>query len=243
MATSPHIIHPHAGRAHTHTVIFLHGRDSTAEEFAGELLESEASDEVAGLIAGPDKAQTRTLPDLFPTVRWVFPVAPIIRSERFDTDMSQWFDMWSVENPNERSEVQAEGLKRSVALLGELIGMEGERVPKGRIFLAGISQGFVTALAAFLSDGDGGFAGLIGWCTWLPCLECDAQERNIIPVFLAHAKDDDVVPLANGENLRSELDGLGFAVEWHVYEDGGHWINEPQGMDDMSLFIHRGMDL
>jgi predicted esterase len=75
----------------------------------------------------------------------------------------------------------------------------------------------------------------------MPCFEYDAQERQNVPVFLAHAKDDEVVPVANGEILRSTLDGLGLAVEWHVYEDGGHWINEPQGMDDMSLFIQRRM--
>lgn len=198
MATPPHIVDPRAGQAHTHTIIFLHGRDSTAAEFADELLESEASDEVAGLLAGPGKAQTQA---------------------------------------------QTEGLERSVALLGQIVGREEERVPRHRMFLAGISQGFVTALAALLSGGSGGLAGLIGWCSWMPCVGSDAQGRNTIPVFLAHARDDEVVPLANGESLRSELAGLGFAVEWHVYEDGGHWINEPRGVDDMSLFIQRRMDV
>lgn len=237
MATSPHVIDPPAGHTHTHTVISLHGRDSTAKEFADELFESEASDEVAGRISGPGRG--RALPDLFPTIRWVFPAAPVIRSERFDTHMSQWYDMWSVENPHEKSGAQMEGLKVSIALLGDLVGKEEQRIPRDKIFLAGISQGFTTAVAAFLAEGKGGFAGLIGWCSWMPCFEYDAQERPDVPVFLAHAKDDEVVPVANGEILCSTLHGLGLAVEWHVYEDGGHWINEPQGMDDMSLFIQR----
>jgi hypothetical protein len=30
-------------------------------------------------------------------------------------------------------------------------------------------------------------------------------------------------------------------VEWHDYEDGGHWINEPKGVDDFAGFLQRAM--
>ena len=79
-----HVEQPRA--AHTHTVIFLHGRDSDGREFADEFFESEAS--------GPVE-QPRKLRDLLPGIRWVFPSAPILRSERFGIEMSQWFDIWS----------------------------------------------------------------------------------------------------------------------------------------------------
>jgi hypothetical protein len=65
---------------YTHTVIFLHGRDSDYREFALELLESEPSE--------PRDRQPRTLLDLFPTIKWVLPSAPTLYSERFDTPMS-----------------------------------------------------------------------------------------------------------------------------------------------------------
>ncbi|GAW12047.1 hypothetical protein ANO14919_014020 [Xylariales sp. No.14919] len=76
--------------ADRHTVIFLHGRDSNCKEFADELFESKASEPVG---------QPRTLRNLLPNIRWIFPSAPALHSERFSTHMSQWFDMWSVENP------------------------------------------------------------------------------------------------------------------------------------------------
>jgi lysophospholipase II len=34
------------------------------------------------------------------------------------------------------------------------------------------------------------------------------------------------------------LESLGFMVTWKDYQDGGHWINEPQGVDDMVTFLH-----
>lgn len=47
-------------KQHTHTIILLHGRDSTASEFASEFFESQASDDL-------------TLPETFPSIKWVFP--------------------------------------------------------------------------------------------------------------------------------------------------------------------------
>lgn len=139
-----HVITQKETSKHTHTVIFLHGRDSNSQEFADEFFESEAS-EPAG--------QPRTLPDLFPGIKWVFPIAPVLRSRRFDTTMSQWFDMWPVEEPDERVEIQVEGSKRSIAGLVEVIRAEETFVPRQNIFLGGISQGFATALSTFFAYG------------------------------------------------------------------------------------------
>jgi predicted esterase len=57
------------------------------------------------------------------------------------------------------------------------------------------------------------------------------------PVFLSHSRDDDVATIANGEKLSTTLERLGMTVSWRPYEDGGHWINEPQGVDDIVSFI------
>lgn len=256
MATraAAHIVNPREGHAHTHTIIFLHGRDSTNDEFADEFFESEAS-EPAG--------QPRTLRDLFPTIRWVFPAAPILRSARFDTDMSQWFDMWSVEDPTEQSVIQHEGLRRSVADVLAVMASE-EAIIQDRprsIFLAGISQGFATVVAAFFAGAGArtSLAGLVGLCSWMPLGGADELVRVIVhgsgaaatgtlalpdtssmPIFLSHSADDDVVPVQNGRALRDVL-GNSQAVEWHEYEDGGHWINEPQGVDDIASFLRRHM--
>lgn len=259
--TPAYTVNPRDGHAHTHTILFLHGRDSTNDEFANEFFESEAT-EPAG--------QPRTLRDLFPTVRWVFPAAPILRSARFDTEMSQWFDMWSVEDPTERSEIQHEGLRKSVATVLQVMASE-EAILQDRprsIFLAGISQGFDAVVAAFFA-GAGvrpSLAGLIGLSSWVPLGDKDELVQFIgrgddtagatagastvtvsddsippsMPIFLSHSSDDDVVPVQHGRTLQ-EILGKSQAVEWHEYEDGGHWINEPQGVDDIASFLRRHM--
>jgi predicted esterase len=61
------------------------------------------------------------------------------------------------------------------------------------------------------------------------------------PVFLSHSQDDDVVPIANGKKLSTTLERLGIVVSWKQYKDGGHWVNEPQGVDDIVSFI-RGVE-
>lgn len=255
---APHVVGPRDGHPHTHTIIFLHGRDSTNQEFADEFFESEAS-EPANL--------PRTLPDLFPTIRWVFPAARALRAARFDTDMSQWFDMWAVENPAERAEIQHDGLRRSVEAILEIVRDEeahfaGEAGDK--IFLAGISQGFATAVAAFFSlvGATNGNAtttrlpGLIGLSSWMPLgskadllqvlgdgtnTGTDAAAPRATPVLLCHSADDNVVPVRNGRALRDALEQASHEVEWHEYVDGGHWVNEPQGVDDMVSFLRRHM--
>ncbi|KAI1110831.1 alpha/beta-hydrolase [Nemania sp. NC0429] len=232
--------------AHTHTVIFLHGRDSNGREFASELFESEASEPVD---------QPRTLQDLFPNIRWVFPSAIALHSSRFSTDMSQWFDMWSVENPAERPELQYPGLHQSIEKILTVIKAEETLVPRERIFLAGISQGFATAIATFFTDNTPKkFAGLIGLSSWMPALlrtedypRFDNTADTVLgssrstPIFLSHSVDDDVVPIDNGRELRDTLRLQRLTVEWRQYEDGGHWVNEPQGVDDMVRFISKHM--
>lgn len=263
MGSNAHICGPAPSQSHTHTIIFLHGRDSDAREFADELFESEASADPAA----PE--QDRTLLGLLPTVRWVFPTAPLLHSQRFNNAMSQWFDMWAVEDPEVQSELQRSGLHQSIHAVLAIIEAEIKLVPKNRIFLCGISQGFATALSLLLAEGQGGFAGLIGLCSWLPfsskveakMSECTSEtplfsslqelhcsehsmrtpfpsQLKATPVFLGHAQDDAVVPLKNGQRMKNALSRLKFEnVEWHEYEDGGHWINEPQGVDDIITFI------
>ncbi|KAH9872831.1 hypothetical protein J1614_005225 [Plenodomus biglobosus] len=231
----PHTIPPSS--PHTHTVIFLHGRGSTAATFANELFESQNS-------AG------QHLATLFPSLKWVFPCAPKTYSALDQEQVQQWFDMGSVQWPQEDVEVQRPGMWESVAALREV--MEEEAAMVGgmqKIILAGISQGCATAIFTLLTSGwgVGGFVGLAGW---LPMAEEMVRVMNVpgrmddykkTPVLLQHCRDDEVVPVGNGEQLKNQLKGWGMRVHWQDFETGGHWLQEPEGMDGVVKFLQECM--
>ncbi|KAK3680931.1 hypothetical protein LTR37_021032 [Vermiconidia calcicola] len=224
------IVQPQPSSRHEYTVVFLHGRDSCASEFAPEFFESQASDD-------------RTLPEIFPQVKWVFPTAKILPSARFDMEMSQWFDMWSTEDPYERQNEQQDELDSTVSVILQIIKEEAAIVggPQN-IILGGISQGCASAIHALLRQ-EARLAGFIGLSSWLPLKETIANTTigttSEMPALLAHCEDDGVIAVKYGEELRDVLAGIGMEVEWCQYEDGGHWVNEPQGIDDIARFMHR----
>ena len=57
------------------------------------------------------------------------------------------------------------------------------------------------------------------------------------PVFLGHAQDDDVVDISLGRAVVAPLRKLGLTVTWKEYADCGHWVNEPEGVDDIVVFL------
>lgn len=211
---------------HTHTFILLHGKGSTASEFRKDFFESQASD-------------NSTLPERFPSIKWVLPTAQMII---FDGEMSQWFEMCSTDDPFERQADQQSDLAAAVKSIHQIIDEESSIVGAQNIILGGISQGCAVAIHALLNQNRqlGGFVGL---CSWLPSREGttdDAHKAALgTPVFLSHSQDDDVIAIKYGEELRDGLSRLGMEVQWRAYIEGGHWVNEPQGVDDLVEFLNR----
>ena len=57
------------------------------------------------------------------------------------------------------------------------------------------------------------------------------------PVFLGHGAADPKVPPRNGEIAVASLRELGMGVRWYAYENFGHWIQEPDEVNDMIDFL------
>ena len=164
-------------------------------------------------------------------------------------DLHQWFDMSSVQRPQENPDVQREALWDSVNQVLRILHEEAAIVEMQHIILAGISQGCATSIFALLASGVrvGGFIGL---CGWLPLEEEIAELMDVpgrvkdvleMPVLLQHCSDDGVVPVGNGEALRESLKEMGVRLEFEEFEEGGHWLNEPEGMDSIVRFIKHVM--
>lgn len=94
----------------------------------------------------------KNLPDSLSNFRWVFPSSATRYSTIFKENESAWFDIYSLENTNDRQDLQVDGLRESVIRILDILSDEIELVggDPSRVFLGGISQGMATALFTLL---------------------------------------------------------------------------------------------
>ncbi|OAA79786.1 Phospholipase/carboxylesterase [Akanthomyces lecanii RCEF 1005] len=233
--------------AHTHTVVFLHGRGDDTGNFIASLNHSRTS-------------RGETLSDAFPSFRWVFPQAPQRRCASAPQTWPQWFDVWDTRDFASNEELQAEGLKEMVPEIRQILADEAALVGGrwDRVILAGISMGAATSihtlfnldiptpearLGAFLGFSCRcPFAGrsLAGMRAVLGLSGVPAHNKVLAntPILLEHCVDDPLVLVQNGRGLRDVLTEFGADVSWREYPGGGHWFNAPAGMDDAVAFLH-----
>lgn len=155
-------------------------------------------------------------------LRFVLPHAPVIPvTINGGYPMPAWYDIRDADLDQREDPV---GLRRSQAAIEALIEREIERgVAPERIVLMGFSQGCAMSLLTGLRYGKR-LAGLVGLSGYLPLLASTEAERSAAnqatPVFLAHGRDDAVVPPARARAAREELLRLGYTVQWQDYAMG-----------------------
>ena len=181
------------------TVIILHGLGADGTDFLP------MADELKLGAVGP--------------VRYLFPRAPV-RPVTLNNGhpMRAWYDILGTDLVRREDE---SGLRESIADVQQLIDREVARgMPAHRIVLAGFSQGSAITLGAGLRHRER-LAGMAGLSGYLPLAATTAAERHsanaATPLFLAHGRNDGMVPLARGVAARDLLQSLGQPIEWHDY--------------------------
>ena len=238
---------------HSHTVVFLHGRGDNVRSFVDSLVS----------LGGSRDSRGRSLPDAFPSFRWVFPQAPRREcASQPGTVWPQWFDVWNVRDFADNEDLQAVGLREVVPALRGMLADEAARLGGhwDRIVLAGISQGAATSVHTIFNldvpaSGGGRLAAFLGFSCRCPFagrdlagmraalglkdgVHGDSVLRNT-PVLLEHCSDDPLVLVEGGRNLCNTLREFGTQVEWKEYPKGGHWFNSPAGIDDAIDFLNK----
>ena len=189
MSREPVLVVPARGRA-TASIIFLHGLGADAHDF----------ENLGGML---DLTGCRYL---FPNA----PVRPVTLNGGYP--MRAWFDIEAIPR---LLESEPSGLRESFATLEWLLGHEVEAgMPAHRILVGGFSQGGAVALA-WGSQYPDPLLGLVGLSTFLPTSL--AASRRAQSIFLAHGRQDPLVPLALAEKTRDELLRLGHEVAWQAY--------------------------
>ena len=146
-------------------------------------------------------------------VRFVFPHAPV-RPVTINNGMRMraWYDIFQFGGGPE----DEAGIRASQKLVEGLIARE-----KGKkIVLAGFSQGGAIVLQTALRHPDA-LAGVLALSTYLPLSTTLAAERHPAnqktPVFMAHGRFDDIIPIDRARRSRETLEKLGYAVTWKEY--------------------------
>lgn len=147
-------------------------------------------------------------------VRHVFPHAPV-RPVTINGGMAMraWFDIASMDL---RWREDSAGILASARQVSELT--ESLRGASGLpVVLAGFSQGAVVGLAA-AAQGMAGLVGVAAMSGYVPqfLLPSLAGLRNA-HLFMAHGKQDEVVPFALGKAGRDTLAESGLTIDWHEY--------------------------
>lgn len=175
-------------------------------------------------------------------VRFVFPHAPIRAvSLNAGMHMRAWFDIVKLGPEHQADE---DGLLETEKAIVDLIERELERgVPSKNIILAGFSQGGAAVLFTGLRY-DKPLGGIIALSTYVPH---SAQEKfgfnpanKDTNIFMAHGVCDTLVKCHWGEMTKSQLQEVGYKVDWKTYpmehsvspeevKDIGAWINKVFG--------------
>jgi phospholipase/carboxylesterase len=146
-------------------------------------------------------------------VRFVFPHAPI-RAVTINQGMRMraWYDIFQFGGGPE----DEAGVRASQKIVDDLIKAE-----KGKkVVLAGFSQGGAIVLQTALRHPER-LAGVMALSTYLPLAgslekEASAASRTL-PIFMAHGRFDDIIPIDRATRSRDFLTELGYKVAWHEY--------------------------
>ncbi|OIR04740.1 carboxylesterase 2 [mine drainage metagenome] len=189
-----------------HCIIWLHGLGADGEDFVP------IADELK-------------LPVV---VRYIFPHAPI-RPVTINGGyaMRAWYDILvgaaSAEiSANIGRHEDSAGIRASQAEIEKLITRERQRgIAAENIFLAGFSQGGAVVLHTGLRHRER-LGGILALSTYLPLPETLQSEAGVsarhTPIFMAHGRDDAVIPHGFGRASADELLRQGYMLEWHSYD-------------------------
>lgn len=203
----------------TASVIWLHGLGASGDDFVPIVRELD----LAGM----------------QDIRFVFPHAPTMPvTINNGYVMRAWYDIIGADLSRREDE---KGLRASQAMVEQLIAQEkASGIPAERIVLAGFSQGCAMTIQTGLRHPEK-LAGLLCLSGYVPLHTTIAEERHssnqATPIFMAHGRGDQVIPIIRAEQSRDLLRSLGYEVEWHEYMMP-HSVCQEE-VDDISAWFRR----
>jgi phospholipase/carboxylesterase len=149
--------------------------------------------------------------------------------------MPAWFDLYSLEAGAPSDWQGIEHTRHQIAAL-----IQAERnagIPSEHIILGGFSQGGVIALHTALHHPER-LGAILALSTWLPLAPPPTPTPAACktPVFIAHGRDDDLIPLGAAAQIRAALTQLGYHDIQHATYPMAHSISMDE-IDDISVWL------
>jgi predicted esterase len=239
---------------HKTTLLILHGRGSTAQKFAEPLLQQAVSHASTSFLSSTNLATEplKSFRDHFPNTKFVFPTAPLRRAIVFKRSLThQWFDNWSLTQPELKQHLQIQGLRETSAFLHDVLRKEIEEVGPGNVVLMGLSQGCAASIVAALLWRGEAFGALVGMCGYLPFRkgmndvveEAESEHDDLFQGSMQEEEDDIFARDVEEPEHRTKFER---AVEWLREElqtrVGEMDAAEPQSMQSIPIFMGHGGD-
>ena len=182
------------------------------------------------------------LPESLP-LRFIFPQAPM-RPITINNGhvMPGWYDISMQDIARKPDEA---GVRESQTAIDQLIERELTRgIASDKIILAGFSQGGAVALHTALRQNPplGGALALSTYLLLAENLPSEMQPSSTAtPIFMAHGRNDPVIPCSAGMTAKNTLQELGYAVTWREY-DMAHSVCESE-LRDIEIWLTRQIRL
>ena len=153
------------------------------------------------------------------SLRFIFPNADSMPvSINNGMVMPAWYDIRAanlLEQEDKTGTVKSQ--LRINAIIDEQIKQD---IDSNHIILAGFSQGGAIALYTGLRFAST-LGGIIALSTYLPFADSTKQQAHNsnlgVPIFMAHGTQDPVVSVNAGRNSKTQLEQLGYRVQWHEF--------------------------
>jgi hypothetical protein len=160
----------------------------------------------------------------------------------------QWFNNWSLTEPELKQHLQVQGLRETSVFLHDLLRKEVEEVGSGSVVLMGLSQGCAASIVATLLWRGEAFGALVGMCGYLPfrkgmqdCVEeAEIEHCNLMGSEEGEEEDDDI--FARDYEEPEHQTKFEKAVEWlreelQTSENSGEKATEPRPVQSIPVFM------
>lgn len=152
-------------------------------------------------------------------IRFIFPHAPVQPvTINGGMKMSSWYDIKSMDLESRADEA---GVIESSALVEQIIEAQmAKGISSDKIILAGFSQGGVITLH-LATRFNHQLAGIMALSTYMCAPQKLAEQKHHAndqtAIFMAHGRQDDVVPFQAGQSAKQTLESCGYQVSWQDY--------------------------